>query len=500
MKRLWNARGLHLFVRRLFALVGLIVAGHVSAQTGSPLMKRDEFPWPSGDRASSAVLVERLTPVDVRRGSEFSYEIRLTNLTKRAMDGLTLTERLPAGFTLRGTQPEPTRRDRDLCHWTLRQLAPNVAYTIRLTGSTDQPQDLSWCATLSSDAAVCSSTKIVEPRLTLTKSMPAEVLICEEIPIRMTVTNTGTGTARNVQVTDTLPAGMILPDGKNGMLFTVGDLAGGQSRDLAATARATRPGQYRNPATAREEGGGPGIDASAVTIVREPKLVVTKSGPNRRFVGRTATFDITVQNTGDGPARDTLLVDNVPAGVEIVSATGGGRISGSQISWNLGTLPPGVGKTVQVTLKPNQIGRLTNTASVRALCTESSASATLDVQGIPAILLEVVDVEDPIEVGGNVTYEIVVTNQGSSAGTNIALECTLPGEQQFVSATGATQGTAQNNVVRFAPLASLAPQMRAKFVLTAKGLKSGDVRFKVSMTSDQTDSPVEETEATRFYE
>lgn len=464
------------------------------------MVKREEWPWPSGDRASSAVLVERVTPVDVRRGTEFSYEIRLTNLTRRPMDRLTVTERFPAGFQARGFVPEPTRRDHDVCLWTLRELSPGVVYTIRVTGSTDQPQELSWCASLSLDAAICSSTKIVEPRLALIKTMPPEVLICEEIPIRMTVSNTGSGIARTVQVTDTLPAGLIFADGKNGMLFNVGDLAGGQSRDLVAAARATRPGQFRNPAIAKEEGGGPGVEASATTIVREPKLAVTKTGPNRRFVGRSATFDISVQNVGDGSARDTVLVDSIPSGVEMVSADAGGRVAGSQVTWNLGTLAPGAGKTVQVTLKPLQVGRMTNTATARALCTEASASATLEVQGIPAILLEVKDVDDPIEVGGNVVYEIVVTNQGSAVGTNIAIECELPGEQQLVSATGAMQGQLQANLIRFAPLPSLAPKMRAKFLVTAKAIRPGDVRFKVSMKSDQTDAPVEETEATRIYE
>jgi uncharacterized repeat protein (TIGR01451 family) len=284
------------------------------------------------------------------------------------------------------------------------------------------------------------------------------------------------------------------------MLFSAGDLPTGQSRDLAATVRATRPGQFRNPAVAREGDTGPGVEASAVTTVREPKLAVTKTGPSNRYVGRSATFDISVQNVGDGQARDTVLMDQVPSGVDVISASEGGRISGGQVSWNLGTIAPGAGKTVQVTLKPNQIGRLTNTATARALCTEASASAVLDVQGIPAILLEVIDIDDPVEVGGNVTYEIVVTNQGSSAGTNITLECTLPAEQQFVSATGATQGTAAGQSVRYAPLASLPPKASAKYVLVAKALRPGDVRFKVSMTSTQTDSPVEETEATRFYE
>ena len=43
------------------------------------------------------------------------------------------------------------------------------------------------------------------------------------------------------------------------------------------------------------------------------------------------------------------------------------------------------------------------------------------VEGITAIRRSVVDVDDPIEVGGETTYEIRVLNQGSKAATNVQL-------------------------------------------------------------------------------
>jgi len=36
--------------------------------------------------------------------------------------------------------------------------------------------------------------------------------------------------------------------------------------------------------------------------------------------------------------------------------------------------------------------------------------------------------------------------------------------------------------------------------VTVKGVKAADVRFKVSLTSDQATVPVEETESTHVYE
>ncbi|MCZ6698173.1 MAG: hypothetical protein O7D94_04500, partial [Planctomycetota bacterium] len=121
------------------------------------------------------------------------------------------------------------------------------------------------------------------------------------------------------------------------------------------------------------------------------------------------------------------------------------------------------------------------------------------VEGIPAILLECVDNPDPIEIDGNVTYTITVTNQGSAVGTNIAIVCTLPKEQEHVSSTGPTKAVSKGKKVTFAPLATLAPKASVVYKVTVKGIAEGDVRFKVSLNSDQMTSPAEETESTRIY-
>jgi uncharacterized repeat protein (TIGR01451 family) len=123
----------------------------------------------------------------------------------------------------------------------------------------------------------------------------------------------------------------------------------------------------------------------------------------------------------------------------------------------------------------------------------------MEVKGIPAILLEVIDVEDPIEVGSTITYIITVTNQGSAVGTNIKLACTLPAQQSYASSDGPTQASIDGPSVAFAALPSLAPKAKATFRVVATGTAPGDVRFKVSMTSDQAQTPVEETESTNVY-
>jgi uncharacterized repeat protein (TIGR01451 family) len=154
-----------------------------------------------------------------------------------------------------------------------------------------------------------------------------------------------------------------------------------------------------------------------------------------------------------------------------------------------------------MTIQATRTGMMRNVASVTATCSGTTqAEARTQVVGIPAILLETVDLEDPIEVGANETYQITVTNQGSADGTNIRVVCTLPAEMDYVRSDGPTRATAVGKTVTFAPLARLAPKAKAVYRVVAKGTKAGDVRFKVELNSDQMTSPASETESTHIYE
>ena len=140
------------------------------------------------------------------------------------------------------------------------------------------------------------------------------------------------------------------------------------------------------------------------------------------MIGRPVNFTITVANTGDAAAVDAVVKDPIPAGATFVSATEGGKVDAGAVVWNLGTLAPGASKTVNVSLNVASTSNISNTATVSAKCASPvSATAGTQVAGVPAILLEVIDDPDALEVGGTVTYTIEVTNQGSAPGTNIKI-------------------------------------------------------------------------------
>src|SRR5437763_17188902 len=83
------------------------------------------------------------------------------------------------------------------------------------------------------------------------------------------------------------------------------------------------------------------------------------------------------------------------------------------------------------------------------------------VEGLSAILLEMVDLEDPVEVGGETVYEIRITNTGSQTETDVKLVCSVPDKMQFKSATGPIKFAQQGNVIVFDSLPKLAPRADA---------------------------------------
>jgi hypothetical protein len=127
----------------------------------------------------------------------------------------------------------------------------------------------------------------------------------------------------------------------------------------------------------------------------------------------------------------------------------------------------------------------------------------LPPQSVPrlsAILLEVVDSPDPVEVGAETVYTITVTNQGSTPGTNIVVSCNLEEQAEYAGSRGTTRAVVAGKSITFAPVASLAPKAKAQWQMRVKAIGTGDIRFHVRMNSDQLTRDVQETEATHFYQ
>jgi uncharacterized repeat protein (TIGR01451 family) len=455
------------------------------------------YPWPE----CGIVQLDKTMPKEAELNRPFDYFIKVTNLTDTMLTDIVITEELSDNFEYTSANPVP-KEDIDKLVWEIKSLRPKATRHMTVSGVATRIDPLKNSTIVVTPIVSASAPiRIVQPKLELTRTSPTEALLCEPIPVVFVVTNTGTGSARNVKIVDTLPTGLRTIDGKSKLVFDVGTLTEGQSQQFSAELRANKTGKYFSKAVASSTSAPTAESEETMTTVGLPVLAIMNNGPERQYIGRTLTYEITVTNKSNVPAKNTVIEDNIPEGSTSIEASQGAKLSGLKLVWELGTLEPGTSKKVHVSYTPNKAGTLTNGAIATAYCSEPVIAAVKTiVTGIPAVSMEVVDVHDPVKIGDRTTYVISVTNQGSAIATNISITCILEDNVRYISSAGATAGSIKDQIVKFSPLSSLAPKDKAAWRVVVGAVRPGDVRFKAIMNVDQLTRPVEEAEATHLYE
>ena len=453
---------------------------------------------------TGAIMLEKMSPQEVRANEQFDYRIKLTNMTDRQLSNVMVTDQLPMNLRIESSQPKLHRMQKNKAMWMVGTLGPEASEMITISAIASGSGDVSSCASVTYDSPVCAKVTIVTPALALLKTAPEETLSCDRIPVTYTVTNKGDRPACNIAINDKLPKGMLTSEGAQEVSFKIDALDVGQSRAFKVMLNASEPGEYASRATAVSSTGGSTQSNIPRISVRQPVLKISKAAPAKDFVGKPVTFEFTITNTGDGVANDTIIVASVQDGIEFESATDQGvytHSSPGQVTWNIGSIKPNATKVVRMTLTSNFKGELISKATARAHCAEAVATtAKTAITGIPALLLEVIDIGDPVRIGDNGTYLITITNQGSSNISNVRVSCEIEDQMSYISSTGPTKAKAAGNKISFQPLPSLSPNDKAIWQITVKAVGPGDLRFKAEVSGDQFERPVNETEATTFYE
>lgn len=340
-----------------------------------------------------------------------------------------------------------------------------------------------------------------EAGVTLTKTAPGKVSRCDPIDVVITVRNTGGMALHQVQITDVMPEGLkTAVDNLTSLNLDAGTLQPGEGKEFRFRAVASTAGKFTNPAKVTTAEGAM-AEAKATTEVQAPVLTLDCQVPSEVLPGRPVEVCLTARNTGDAAEPVATLGLPIPAGATVASLSSGGRAESGQVIWDLANLAPGDARKVCATFNTSRdpMGLVWN-ANLQGTCAPTvQTQCATKITGITAILLEVVDLEDPVELGQPVTYEIRVTNQGSAPGTNIRLVCAIPESQEFVSGSGPTTVKSEGRTVTIEPLATLEPKAVATWRVVVKALTAADARFKADLTSDQFQRPVEEYEATSQY-
>lgn len=454
-------------------------------------------------RQEPAVALEWSGPPSVKVREPGEYTLTVRNACAQPVQKVVVQVRVPKDATVSGTEPAAKPADGVLV-WDVGTLEPKAAKPIRLTVATPHRGDLGCQAWVTFTGTAGMAVSVKEPKIAAQVVAPERVALGDPIPVTYVVRNVGDTKVDDVHYT--------LAEMGGGPPMPAGALELGREFRTATQNRAAAGGAvlYTLRATGSD---GTEATASAKVHVMVPKLDVTMTGPVERVVGKKATFTMTVTNTGELPLDGVAVQSEIPPAFRLLGADG--FVSGQAVAslGKAGTLAPGQSFTKSFDVIPVTPGqyRLTATAT-GSRDTKATADCRTTIDGIPAMRMEVIDLADPVEKGGETTYEIRITNTGSKADREVRLDCSWPAKLELVSVSGPTKDLVHlgdghgsgpeaviTNSVMFSPIDELAPKTEAVYRLKMKAVAAGDVRFTASLTSKHLTTPVTKTESTRVF-
>jgi uncharacterized repeat protein (TIGR01451 family) len=459
----------------------------------------DSSPENPTGRQEPAVSIEWLGPPTAKVGQPSDYTLVLRNACNIPVQQVSVRVRIPGGVNVIATEPRAPVESGMLV-WELGTLMAKQEKNLLVKMSAEAKGDIAAQAWVTFTGSAATSIRVREPKLMLKCQAQEKVMVGDPAAFTLTVSNPGDGSADQVKIHATLSEGLEHARG-NKIDFDIGNLAAGESRNVTLLCATRTGGAQKCEAIADAEGGLTAKDAVNVNVIM-PRLDLVLTGPGLRYLERKALYTLKVTNPGDAPATNVTVADMVPAGFKVLAASDGGRhdFQTRTVSWFLGEIGPGQTRSVQMEAQAIASGEHKHKATaVGARGLRAESELTTKVEGVSALLVELVDTEDPIEVNGETAYEVRITNTGSKTETDIKLVATVPDKMAFKNAQGPARYQEHGKQVVFEPIEKLAPRADAIFRINVKTLEAGTVRFQIQLTSANLTEPIIKMEPTRIY-
>ncbi len=449
--------------------------------------------------------VTKTGPEQANINDNLTYTIEVTGTGTGASTGIQLVDTIPSGMSLVSSDPEGIRVDNELTI-DLGTLNPDDTRSVSVVLQANQTGDWTNQVTVSSTEGATASaeatTTVVQPALSITKIGPETALINEIFAYTITVSNTGTGVADNTTVTDTLPvgtehvgslpAGTVSEDGGT-VTWNIGSLDPDVLSTITLTLRGTTAGAKVNTASATADGVDTVPQAQATTTVLVPAITVEKVGRTALFVGNQATYTLTATNTGEAPLTNVTITDTIATGMSYVESSPEGTLSedGDAVTWSVGNLAVDGEATVTVTLQGDEVGTMVNTANTTSTeGVSDEAELNIVILAATGATIQITDSVDPIREGEEVTFTVVVSNQGRSPMTEVSVAVEVPAQFTIDSTSDDTKATidAETSTVTYNHGEELATGDDFSFTVTvtANDLPEGQIRQDTVTTATLT--------------
>lgn len=440
---------------------------------------------------------ERKGPINV--GQECRCDLVVKNVSSVPAKNVEITAYFPTTVRLTSTKPVPAQAT-DHLTWNLPVLAAGEEKIIEINMIPSRRGEIATTANVRFTGTSSAAFQVDEPMLKVAMKGPEQVMVGDPASQIVTISNPGTGITENVTLEVHLPKGLEHIRGER-LLMDVGSLNPGETRSVRLSLAAIEGGTHSVQVEVKGDAAISQSTKSQVTVI-SPSLKVAVDGPGLRYLGRNAAYTIMVANDGQIATNNVRVSQKVADGFEFISADRGGKYDPATrtINWFVGRLDSSQQTELKVRLTAKKIGefqQFVQASSEHGARAQANAKTIID--GTASLILEIVDLDDPVEVGAETAYEIRVRNSGTKAAQKVGLSCELPAGVALISAKGPVKHIAENGMIVFKALPTLAPGKTALFRVHVRGSQAGNQRFRTRLTSDSVQEPLVVEELTKFY-
>jgi hypothetical protein len=335
-----------------------------------------------------------------------------------------------------------------------------------------------------------------------------------EAAFEIYINNRTTSPLRNVVVLDRFDAGLRHAKAASPIQQTLGELAPGDERAIGLTFTVREPGRHCHTVEVTADGGHRATAQGCVTVVGDaasapdaPSVSVQKTGPPRLKVGEVGLFKIEVINTGTQPVNRLQIADRWGDTLAPVEATKGhSRTRDNEITWQFDApLGPGARKLFEVRYRATSAAaKNCTTAMVIGDGLSETAEHCVEITGATAanangtLAVEISEVNQPVRVGAQFIYRIVVRNDGATPQRDVVLGVELPPSVAVDLIQGPAKHTQVGQTIRFEPVLSLEPKQLLSYELRVRGTRAGRAVVRASATSQSITSPITADQAVQI--
>ena len=439
---------------------------------------------------SPSVTLEWIQHGDFNVGQECRCDLLIRNSSEGGVRNVIAEAIIPDGLQVVGASPGPDATPGSAI-WKFAELPAGESRRVELTVVPLGRGGMQMNAFVRFTGFATSVFTVQEPLLQLAVDGPAQVEVGEQVSYVVSVTNPGTGVARNVAIQAAIPEGL---EHRRGSLLTIeiGTLNPGESRQAKLSVAAIQGGPQDLAVRASADGELSDQNTTSITV-SEPQLSLAVRGPDQRIAGQATDYELVVSNAGNVASNNVRAKYRVPEGYVFVKADRGGKFTEAErtIDWFVGTLKAGSSSTFLVTLRPTSTGTSVHQAGVVSEHGKVSvAEHSTTVEGVAELALSVEARQKQVSVGEEAVFEVRIENNGSRAATGVGLSCELPFGLELLQAAGPSEYIAENGVLVFRSIPTLEPGQSAVFAIQSRCRREGAHNLRVRVASASIAEPL----------